>query len=213
MTLKRTAQALWWSVMLCGAVSAQSVTSNLVGRVFDPTGASVPNAEIQVKNEATGALRTASSAADGVFRITNLPPGTYSLTVQASGFKTYAQSALNLASQETRNLGRIQLAVGSLAEEVTVTCVATPVQTASSEKSSLVDGDQLNRLAIKGRDMMAMLNLIPGIVSTGAGETTSVNSINSVNVNGAVSRRSRTARRSSMAAGPVSFTTSARSST
>jgi hypothetical protein len=72
---------------------------------------------------------------------------------------------LNLAAQETRDPGKVQLVIGSQAEEVSFTAVATPVQTASSEKSSLVDGSQLNQIAIKGRDMMAMMNLIPGVYS------------------------------------------------
>jgi len=185
MTAKRMAQALCALVLLCGVVYAQTVTSNVIGTVTDPTGANVPGAEIQVKAQATGAVRTATANAEGVFRITNLAPGAYTLTVKAAGFKTYEQSALNLASQETRDLGSLQLTLGSAVEQVSVTAVATPVQTASSEKSSLVDGAQLNQIAIKGRDMFAMLSLIPGIVNTSPGETTTEYGIYYLNINGA----------------------------
>jgi hypothetical protein len=184
MTAKRTAQVLCALVLLCGVVCAQTVTSNVIGTVTDPTGAAVPGAEIQVKAQATLGVRTATSNAEGVFRITNLAPGAYNLTVKATGFKTYAQSALDLAAQETRDLGSLQLTLGSAVEEVSVTAVATPVQTASSERSSLVDGNQLNSIALKGRDMMAMLALLPGIVDTQPGETSTEYGIYYLNING-----------------------------
>lgn len=183
-TTKRMAKALCAWMVLGAALLAQSVTSNIVGIVTDPAGASIPGAEIQVKDRATGAARKAASSTEGVFRITNLPPGGYDLTIKANGFKTYSQSALNLASQEMRDLGTLQLTVGSLSEQVSVTAVATPLQTASSEKSALVDGNQLLSLAIKGRDMMAMLNTIPGIVNTSPGETTTEYGIYYLNING-----------------------------
>ncbi|MCX6626044.1 MAG: carboxypeptidase-like regulatory domain-containing protein, partial [Candidatus Solibacter sp.] len=184
MTVRNAIWLLCVASLLCGAMFGQAVSSNLVGVVVDPAGATIPNAEVQIKDQATGAVRNATSASDGIFRSTNLPPGAYTITVKAAGFKTYVSTNLNLASMETRDLGRIALTIGALTEEVQVTAEATAVQTASSEKSSLVDGSQLNSIALKGRDMMAMLNLIPGVLSTSVGETTSEGSIGGVNING-----------------------------
>jgi hypothetical protein len=105
MTARRAAQVLCAVALLCGVIYAQTVTSNVVGTVTDPAGATVPEAEIQVKHQATGATRTVTSNPEGIFRITNLPPGVYSLSITVKGFKTYTQSGLSLASQETRDLG------------------------------------------------------------------------------------------------------------
>ncbi len=151
---------------------------------MDPGDASVPGVEVTIKDTGTGTPRTFTTSQEGIFRFNNIPPGTYLLTAKVQGFKTYTQQDINLASAEVRDLGRIRLVIGALTEEVSVVATATSVQTASSEKSSLVDGNQLNQIAIKGRDLMAMLNLVPGVVSTSAGEVTSENSIGGVNVNG-----------------------------
>ncbi len=184
MSFRRIVQLVCTLTLLCGSLSGQVVSSNIIGTVTDPGDASVPGVVVQLQEQGTGMTRTFTTGAEGIFRFTNLPPGTYNITLTAQGFKTHNQQGVNLASAETRDLGRIRLTLGALSEQVTVTAEVTPIQTASSEKSSLIDGSQLNRIALRGRDMMAMLNLIPGITSTTVGETTQENSIGGVNVNG-----------------------------
>lgn len=184
MSIKRPVQFLAGLALLGGAAFGQVTSGNILGIIVDPGDASVPGVEIQLKETATGAVRTFTTATEGIFRFNNVPPGVYSLTAKLQGFKTYTQQEINLASAETRDLGRIKLSIGSLTEEISVVATAVAVQTASSEKSALVDGNQLNQIAIKGRDLMAMLNIVPGVVSSSAGEVTSENSIGGVNING-----------------------------
>jgi len=184
MPVRQTLSLLAGLLVVVGTAFGQAISGNVTGIVVDPGDASIPGVEVQIKEAATGTIRTFRTAAEGIFRFNNIPPGTYSLTAKVQGFKTYTQQEINLASAETRDLGRIQLSIGSLTEEVSVVATAIAVQTASSEKSSLVDGNQLNQIAIKGRDLMAMLNLVPGVVSSSAGEVTSENSIGGVNING-----------------------------
>src|SRR5216684_7866013 len=138
MTLRNAAQSLFAFLLICGSMFGQAVTSNLLGTITDPGDATIPNVEVQIKDQATGAVRTVVSNSEGLFRANSLPPGVYSLTIKAQGFKTYTQQAINLASSETRDLGRLQMTLGSLVEEISVTAVANMVQTASSEKSALV---------------------------------------------------------------------------
>jgi hypothetical protein len=170
--------------LVVGSAFGQAVSGNITGIVVDPGDASVPGAEVSIRETATGTVRAFTTSSEGIFRFNNIPPGVYTVTVKLQGFKTYTQQEINLSSAETRDLGRVKLALGSLTEEISVVATATAVQTASSEKSSLVDGNQLNSIAIKGRDLMAMLNLVPGVVSGSAGEVTSENSIGGVNING-----------------------------
>lgn len=172
-------------VLLCAGLSAQTVTSSLQGTLTDPAEAVVPNAEVQLTEPATGAVRTATSNELGIFRFAGLPHGIYTLVVKAAGFKSYEQRDIVLVSSTTRDLGRIQLQLGTLADQVSVTAEITPVQTASSEKGSLVSGAQLNMLALRGRNMLAMLNLIPGIVAPNL-ETTSMSL--GVSINGTSNR-------------------------
>ena len=183
MFIRRSLVMLAVVALLVGGAFGQ-ISGNIMGTVVDPGDASVPGVDVQIKDVATGTIHKFTTANEGIFRFNNIPPGTYFLTAKVQGFKTYTQQDINLASAETRDLGKIQLSLGSLTEEVSVVATATAVQTASSEKSSLVDGNQLSQIAIKGRDLMAMLNLVPGVVSTGAGEAASESSIGGVNVNG-----------------------------
>jgi len=184
MSFRRTVQFACTLMLLCGSMLGQAVSSNMIGTVVDPGDASVPGVLVELREQGTGITRTFTTGAEGIFRFTNLPPGTYTITLTAQGFKTHTQQGISLASSETRDLGRIRLALGALSEQVTVTAEVTPVQTASSERGALVDSNQLLQIALKGRDLMAMLNLMPGVTSTNAGETTKEDSINGVNING-----------------------------
>ena len=185
MSAKEAVRLFCIFLLLLGSMFGQVTTSsNLVGMVTDPGDANVPGVEVQLKDQGTGMVRTLKTGPEGIFRFTNLPPGTYTVTLTAQGFKTHTQERINLASSETRDLGRIKLTLGSLTETVSVTAEVTPLQTASSERSALIDFSQINRIALRGRDLMGMLNLMPGVTSTSAGETTKEDSIGGVNVNG-----------------------------
>lgn len=166
-------------------IVAQSISSNIVGVAVDPADAVVPGAEIRLVEQASGAERTTRANDSGLFRLNNLPPGLYQLSIAAKGFKTQTQSGLQLASSETRDLGRIVLTIGSVDQTISVGAQVTPVQTASSEKSSLIDGKQLTDVAIKGRDMFSFMRLIPGVVDTQMGrDVTAPGAIGGLTING-----------------------------
>jgi len=187
-SIRRLAQFLCVVACLCVGLFGQTVTSTLIGTLIDPAGAVVPNADIRLTDQDSGAVRTGKTNELGLFRFTNLATGNYMVSVKAQGFKTYEQKSITLASSSTRDLGRIELSIGALADTVEVTAEATPVQVSSSEKSALVDGDQLNKLAIKGRDLLVLLNTLPGVyINVGAynAETTSEEGIRQVSINGA----------------------------
>jgi len=170
--------------LVSASAFAQTVFSNLVGTVTDPAKAIIPGAEIQLTNRATGAVRTAQSNEAGIFRFTGLTAATYSLRVQAAGFKTFVADEIALASSETRDMGKIALQIGAVSEQIQVTAEVTPVQTASSEVSSTISGYQLQTLALKGRDLFGFLALIPGVVDTGTRDVTSPNAIGGLSING-----------------------------
>jgi hypothetical protein len=178
--------------LLCGSAFAQ--TGTLSGTITDPGNAAVPGAQAQVKEVSTGLARTAPSGGEGIFRFNSLPPGTYNLTIQASGFKAYTQQAITVDADQVRDLGTIKLALGALTEAIMVTAAATPVDTASSDNSKLVDINQMEALTMKGRDMFAMMVTIPG-VSEGTsfltgGDTTNLDTgIDAFQINGGGTQR------------------------
>jgi hypothetical protein len=179
------AQLLCAVALLCGCVFGQTTTGILRGTVTDPGDAALPGAQIELKNNATGAVVSTVTGPEGIFVFNSLVPATYTLTVKpAAGFKTYTQTAIAVTANEERELGRIPVALGALTEQVEVTAIATPVQTASSENSKLVDPSQMMDLTLRGRDLFGMLFTLPG-VTTAEQDTTSENSIGSVRINGA----------------------------
>ena len=164
MLLKRMAQVLCVVVLLCGCVFAQTTTATLQGTVTDPGAAAVPGASIEARNVSTGGVRSTTSNAEGFFRFDSMQPSVYNLTIKGSaGFKTLELSSIRLTASETRDLGRLKLDLGAVTENVQVTAPSIAVQTTSSENSKLVDSGQITDIAIRGHDMFAILQTIPGV--------------------------------------------------
>src|SRR6185437_3672332 len=103
----------------------------------------IANARIQVKNTQTGVSYPTVSTSTGNYTVSQLPPGTYQLTVTAMGFKTYSHSNLTVPAEGTvREDAPMQL--GSVGEAVTVTAEASLLKTESSELSTNVTVDSLD---------------------------------------------------------------------
>lgn len=145
---------------------AQVVSSSILGTVVDPTGAAIPNAHVTLTNIGTKATRTTTTGATGIFRFPELLSGTYSVAVSANGFKGSTTTDIKLEASSTRNLGKIALQVGAVAQSVTVTAAVTPIQTSSNAVASTITGSALDALPVKGRDLVSAINLVPGVVDT-----------------------------------------------
>jgi Carboxypeptidase regulatory-like domain/TonB-dependent Receptor Plug Domain len=158
---------------LCIAGFAQAVSSSLLGTVTDSSKSVVPNVDVVLTNQETGAVLTAKANTDGLFRFPNLLSGKYSIKVDVAGFAAYTERDIDLSARETRDLGRIELKVKGTTEQVAVTAEVTPLQTGSSEKSALLTGNQLESIAMKGRDFFGMMRLMPGVVDTAGRDVTS----------------------------------------
>jgi len=190
-TYKKFTLVLCLAALFTAGLFGQTVSSSLQGTVIDPASAVVPNAQVKVVGTDTGVTRTGTTETTGLFRFLDLEPGTYSITVTATGFKGYQQTSIVLAANETRDLGKVGLTIGSAGETVTVTAEAVAIQLASSEKSALVDGNELSNVTLRGRDIFGFLKLLPGVVDisyngTNAGnrDVTSPNAIRGITING-----------------------------
>jgi hypothetical protein len=152
-------------LVLCpAAIFSQTTSSTLSGTLVDQSDAVLPGVTLTLTEQSTGAARTAVSSDTGLFRFLELRPGLYSLRVETKGFKTHEMRDISLASSETRDLGRVAMQIGGVAEVVTVTAAATAVQTTSAERSALIDTHQLTEIALRGRDPYDYMRLLPGIV-------------------------------------------------
>ena len=142
------------------AALAQITSGNIAGLVEDPSGAVVPNAEISVKQNSTGEVRTTRTTGSGEFSVTFLQPGSYAVTASASGFKSKTLSDITLRVDQTANL-RITLEIGSSTETVEVTGAAPLVDSATSSLGQVIENKQILELPLNARNPFA-LGLLSG---------------------------------------------------
>jgi len=148
--------------LICGATriaaQSQASTGQIAGAVRDSAGAAVPNAKVKAANTQTGLERTATTSEDGLFRFVLLPPGTYDISAEASGFtKTELKGFVVAVGQITD--ANITLGVGGVQEAVTVTAEA--VQTTVSQPDALINETAINNLPINGRRFQDFVTLTP----------------------------------------------------
>ena len=149
-------------LLLLGSILAfgQSDLGVISGYVKDATGAVVPKATVNVTNP-SGLVRTATTNESGYYTITNLPPATYTLSVEAAGFKKFTSSGNKLDPSANLSLDAV-LTVGAVTETVEVSAAATQLQTETASVQRDVTRDQINALELNGRNPIYMASLVPG---------------------------------------------------
>lgn len=163
---------------------AQGLTGQISGVVTDSGGGVLPGATVVIKNAGTNLRRETVTGPDGAFLFPDLLAGKYDITVTVSGFKTYEQTGITLASTERLALRAIALEVGGLSETVTVQAEAVQVQTTNAARSGLITRDNIEDIALKGRDFAGMLKLLPGVIDTSAREAPGWGSMGGLSING-----------------------------
>ncbi len=140
----------------------QVAGGTLAGNITDPSGAAVPQAQVAIRNVATGVERTAMTNADGLYTAVNLLPGNYQVTVSASGFNTLVRNGVTITvgAQQTLDLS---LQVGSVTDRVEVTSLAPEVEVTSSEISATVNSTTVRELPLNGRSWTDLAALQPGV--------------------------------------------------
>jgi len=152
-------------LMLAPSTLAQNAsTGALAGEVTDSTRAVVPDVKVTVTNEATGEKREVMSQHDGSYSVPLLPPGSYRVEFSRTGFKGAVKSGLQINVTETARLN-VQLAVGAVQEEVTVTAEAQLMQTESSALGTVTTGEQITSLPLVSRNINQITALNPGVAA------------------------------------------------
>ncbi|HTA81224.1 MAG TPA: carboxypeptidase regulatory-like domain-containing protein [Terracidiphilus sp.] len=165
------------------ASRAQELTATLSGVVADPSGAVVPNAVITItENGVNAAGRVVQSDGAGLFAVTNLPAGAYSVKVVAPGFETYEGKniVLNVAEKHSLN---VQLKAGSVTTTVTVEDNPVQVNTETGGLAGTISGEQVRELEINSRNFTQLVTLQPGVVNMLNDEASS--GFTALSVNGA----------------------------
>ncbi len=148
---------LFWDT----AVLAQS-SSSVRGTITEQSGSVVPNASVELANSQTGFIRTVHSAADGVYQFQNVPPGTYALTVNATGFEISKLENLQLLVN-TPATADIALHIGTQVNTVTVTGQAQTLNTEDATVGNAFEAQQIQQLPIESRNVVDLLSLQPGV--------------------------------------------------
>ncbi len=143
---------------------AQDPRGQIAGRVLDPSGAAVPNAEILVTNTATNVAASSISNERGIYEVRYLLPGVYSIQVTARGFKTYLRSGIEVRVADRLSLD-LNLVVGELAESLTVKAEAPLLEASTASLGTVVDQRRIEDLPVHGGNTFRLAELAAGIIS------------------------------------------------
>lgn len=163
-TQSRILAAFAGAVILCAVAVAQSASGTFLGVVKDATGAVVPGVSIIIVNQDTGFRRELMSNALGEYEAPYVPLGNYTISAKAKGFRTVDRTGINLQVDQKARID-FSLAVGDVAETVTVTEAAATVKADSSEFGDVVQKRQVQELPLNGRNYVQLVLLQPGITA------------------------------------------------
>ena len=141
---------------------AQSDAGGLSGTIFDPSGAVVPNTEVTVSQDRTGARRVVHSDETGRYHALQLAPGPYTVSARAEGFETAIREGVVVTVGREARLD-FSLAVGSITSETVVVADAQQVDTLTGGLSGLIDNRSIRELPLNGRDFSQLALLGPGV--------------------------------------------------
>jgi hypothetical protein len=158
---------LWLSLALIATPAfAQTITGRIDGRVADSSGAVLPGATVTVRNDNTGLSVALTTDPSGVYTATNLPVGTYTVSVELQGFRRAQRTGVQLGA-DGRLTADFALGVGEMTESVQVQAVTgEAVNRTSGEVARTIDSQQIRDLAFNGRNYLEIASLIPGAVAT-----------------------------------------------
>jgi hypothetical protein len=147
--------------LACGGRASAQPLVTLYGRVLDPSEAAVAGASITVVSEDTGFRRITESQPDGEYAVGSLQPGVYKITVRKEGFRTMVRFNVRLeAAQPTR--ADFLLSMGAIEETITVEGTAPLLSADEASTETRVFHDEIERLPLNGRGVLALLELSPG---------------------------------------------------
>lgn len=164
--------ALSIAMMFCvfPALLRAQMTGTIAGTVTDSTGALVPGAKVAITNIATNDMRRTISTAEGVFNVSGLVDGDYTVRVEAKGFKTWQVSGVHVLPGERKSISGIELDIGEQSEVVVVESDIAQIQvTDSGDRSAQLDSQQLTSLGLEGRDVTELIRTLPGYADVSGG--------------------------------------------
>jgi hypothetical protein len=163
------ARVWWWAVIGIGlafayiaAAAAQIGAAALAGRILGQDGKALPGTTVTVVSAATGLSRTVAAGTNGEYVIQALPPGTYRLRAELSGFRPLVREGIRLATGETVAVD-LQLELSAVTEAVTVVGAAPLLRTETASLGQVIDQEKIIGLPLNGRTFITLAGLAPGV--------------------------------------------------
>ena len=162
----RTATTLVFVLLSSLSGYAQTITGSMTGRVVDQQGSGIPNATVTVTEPSKRVTVTSKTAVGGEFSVAGLLPGTYTVAVEAVGFKRMSRAGIALDANDKLALGELSMEVGAVTESIEVSASAVLLQSESVERSATIVGKQIENIEVNGRNPLDMAKLVPGVIFT-----------------------------------------------
>jgi hypothetical protein len=142
---------------------SQTTTGSLTGSVIDPSGQRVASAVVRLTNELNREERAGATNDTGDFVFPALIAGTYTIRVEAAGFRPLERKGNVVLATGRTAVGDLQLQVGNVTESITVSAQGADVQTTTTSNTAVLDNKQLAMISLRGRDPITMLRILPGV--------------------------------------------------
>jgi hypothetical protein len=169
-------------ILVCTS-SAQTFRGSIQGTITDTTGAAIPWAQVKVISPGTGLTRTVTTNDLGGYVASELPLGTYSITVEKAGFRTTTLTDIPVSVGSAARADA-RLAAGMVQETIEVSADVPLVETTNNTTGGTIEAAEAAELPVNGRDFTKLLELVPGATSDPVGSTESAGSYGLFSLNG-----------------------------
>ena len=166
MHLRCSGVLLLFLVAISAPARGQTPSGEISGTVVDTSGLAVPGVTITLTNPATNVVRTVQTNESGLYVIAAIPPGTYDVKAELSGFGTVERKSI-VVQVGSANRIAFTLQVGTLSETVEVTAGSPLIQTENAAISTVIENRVIVELPLNGRNYLQLASLIPGATTNG----------------------------------------------
>src|SRR5882724_1110419 len=143
-------------------VFAQQFRGSISGRVLDQQSGAIPNAKVNAVENETGAKFNTVTNTDGTYVLPFMPPGPYTVSVEAPGFKRYTNGKVRVTTNEREQMD-VTLEIGTIDQSVTVSAEASMLETATASTGQVINTRQIENMPINGRAPLVLAQLAFGV--------------------------------------------------
>jgi outer membrane receptor protein involved in Fe transport len=170
-------------ISCAGVLRAQSTNASITGRVTDPAKAVIADAKVAAINAGTNIRYEGATNSSGEYYVSSLPPGTYRIEIEKTGFKTVIKPDVVLHVQDTVEIN-FEMTLGSMSETVTVEGGGVNMDTTDATVSTVVDRTFVENLPLNGQSFQQLITLSPGVNLGGSSGSSGAGGYGEFSVNG-----------------------------